>query len=369
MANTRILSKGAEYGIIRQPGSNGAATAFHCGGGTTAGWGNYPVVATDYRRVQYNKDSVLFDPAITIDQYESSGQNGIHDETAQVFVDKLSGLPTVTFAMPADQKTLAPHLVGALGAVSEAVTPFAKTITCNGLTGPVDFTATGVGSDTWPLHAISTTDEGGDGAGEGKWVENCIIQDLTLEWDFNAQGVSRLMQMSGTWVGTEINLEQTMAGTTVDTALTPYNNTDGFSMTTFTVGGVGWTGQAIRRYSFTVNNNVTKDDATTAGRADQFNVAPEYTSQIILNYDSTTEKVMMDYQQGSGVVATIATSSPSTDGGLSIAGVKGELMSPPEIYEGEYKGVQLDVKWYANGSATPITIIQTDTQEWGYGVL
>ncbi|KKK83286.1 hypothetical protein LCGC14_2794920 [marine sediment metagenome] len=244
MANTRILSKTAEYGIIRQPGTNGAATAFHCGGGTTAGWGNYPVAATNFRRVQYNKDSVLFDPAITIDQYESSGQNGIHDEFNQSFTDKLSGLPTVTFAMPADQKTLAPHLVGALGAVTEAVTPFPKTITCNGLTGPVDFTATGVGSDTWPLHAISTTDEGGDGAGEGKWVENCIIQDLTLEWDFNAQGLARLAQLSGTWIGTEINLEQTMAGTTVDTTLTPYNNTDSFSMTAFTVGGVSGSAMA-----------------------------------------------------------------------------------------------------------------------------
>ena len=347
MANTRILSKKAEYGIIRQPGTNGAATAFHCGGGTTAGWGNYPVVATNFRRVQYNKDSVLFDPAVTIDQYESSAQNGIHDETDQFFIDKLSGLPTVTFAMPADVKTLAPHLVGALGAVSEAgTTPYAKTITCNGLTGPVDFTATGVGSDTWPLHAISTTDEGGGGAGEGKWVENCIIQDLTLEWDFNAQGVSRLMQMSGTWVGTEINLEQTMAGTTVDTTLAPYNNTDSYSFTTFTVAGIDWSGLAFRRFSFTVNNNVTKDDATTAGRANQFNIAPEYTSQIILNYDGTSEKVMEDFQQGGIIVATLASSTtPTLDGGLSIAGVKGRLMTPPEIYEGEYKGVQLDIKW------------------------
>jgi hypothetical protein len=369
MANTRTLSKTQEFGIIRQPGTNGAATAFHCGGGTTAGWGNYPVAGTNYRRVQYNKDSVSFDPMVTIDQYESTGQNGLHDETAQFFIDKLSGLPTVTFAMPADQKTLAPHLVGALGAVAEdAGTPYSKSITCNGLTGAVDFTATGVGADTWPLHAISQTDQAS--ADDGKWIENCIIQDLTLDFDFNAQGLARLGQLSGTWVGTEINLEQTMAGTTVDTTLTPYNNAESYSFSTFTVDSIDWSSLAFRRFSFTVNNNVTKDDATTAGRADQFNIAPEYTSTIVLNYDATTEKVMQDFQQGSLVVATIASSvTPTVDGGLSIAGVKGQLMSQPEIFEGEYRGVNLDIKWFANGAATPVTIIQTDTQDWTYGDL
>jgi hypothetical protein len=211
------------------------------------------------------------------------------------------------------------------------------------------------------------TDTGGS-ADDGKWVENCIIQDLTLEWDFNAQGVSRLMQMSGTWIGTEINLEQTMSGTTVDTTLAPYNDTESYSFTAFTVGGVDWTGLAFRRFSFAVNNNVTKDDATTAGKANQFNVKPEYTSQIVLNYDETSEKVMMDYQQGSGVTMTFVSSTdPGSDGGLSIVGVKGELMSPPEIYEGEYKGVNIDVKWYANAAATPLTIVMSDTQDWTYG--
>ncbi|MGB2876406.1 MAG: hypothetical protein WBB97_00005, partial [Dehalococcoidales bacterium] len=126
MANARILSKSAEYGIIRQPVTTGDATPYHCGGGNDESWDNAPTNATNYRRVAYNADSVLFDPGITIDQYESSGQNGIHDETAQFFVDKLSGLPTMTFSMPADKFTLAPHLIGALGAVTEAgTTPYA----------------------------------------------------------------------------------------------------------------------------------------------------------------------------------------------------------------------------------------------------
>ena len=129
MANARTLSKSAELGIIRQPIASGAATGFHCGGGQSTSWANFPVVGTDYRRVQYNADSVLFDPGITIDQYESTGQFGIHSESAQFFVDKLSGLPTMTFSMPADKFTLAPHLIGALGAVTEGADPYSKSIT------------------------------------------------------------------------------------------------------------------------------------------------------------------------------------------------------------------------------------------------
>ena len=369
MANARILSKSAEYGIIRQPVTTGAATAYHCGGGNDESWDNYPTATTNFRRVAYNADSVLFDPGITIDQYESSGQFGIHDESAHFFVDKLSGLPTMTFAMPADKFTLAPHLIGALGAVTEnAGTPYSKSITCAGLTGPVDFTA-----DGWPLHAVSMTDTGGSGT-DGKWIENCIIQDLTLEFDFMASGIARLAQLSGTWVGTEINLDQTMSGTMVDTTLTPYNNTDLYSFSTFTVDSVGWTTLSFRKFSLTVNNNVTKDAVTTAGRCDQFRIAPEYTSTIILDYDTISAKVMADYQQGADVVIVFTGSTTATlDGGLSIAGPAGKLMSPPEIYEGEYKGVQLDVKWYANSAAsaaaTPLTIVMTDTQDWAYGDL
>ena len=114
---------------------------------------------------------------------------------------------------------------------------------------------------------------------------------------------------------------------------------------------------------------MTKDDSAAAGLADQYNVKPEYTSTIILDYDATTEKVALDFQQGGLVVATFASSTtPTLDGGLDIACTKGQIMSQPEMYEGEYKGVQLDIKWFAASSTVgPVTIRQTDTQDWTYG--
>ena len=93
-----------------------------------------------------------------------------------------------------------------------------------------------------------------------------------------------------------------------------------------------------------------------------------------MDYNDTTEKIYNDYQDGSGtnaapaiVTATLASSTtPTLDGGLSIACVKGVLMGNPQIYNDEFLGVQLDVKWEADGANTPVTIVQTDTQEWGY---
>ncbi len=362
MANVKILSKTVEYGVIRQDPSNAIADAFKAlGNDASKSWNDPGVPATNFRRVAYDAGTVVFDPMVTIGQYESTGQKGLHDETAQFFIDKLSGLPTMTFSMPGDQKTLAPHLAGAFQTVAEDVgTPFSKSFTPGGLTGTVDFANNGA-----PLHTLSMTDKAS--VDDGIILEDAIINELTLEWDFLANGIARLAGMSGAWVGTELNFEQTMTGTTVETTLTPYNNTESYSFTTFTVDGVDWSAEPFRRFSFTVNNNVTTNNVTTAGKADQYDIKPEYTSTILMDYNDTTEKLLKDYQDGALVVATFASSvTPTLDGGFSIAGVKGQLMSQPFEYNEEFLGVQLDIKWFANAASTPLTVVMTDTQDWGY---
>ena len=361
---TKILSKTAEYGIIRQDPANAAADGFKAAGNDASkSWNDPGVAGTNYRRVPYNKDSVVFDPGVTIDQYQSSGQNGLHHENAQTLVDGRSGIKTMSFAMPMDKTTLAPHLVGALlpSTGFEAVgTPYTKTIPCGGLTGTIDFTANGT-----PLHTLSMTDIAS--ADDGIILEDCIIGDLNLEWDFLAQGIARFGQMSGTWVGSEMNFEQTMTGTTVDTTLTPYNNAESYSLSTFTVDSVDWSSLPFRKFTFSVNNNVTYNDATTLGKPDQYDVMPEYRSTILLNYDSTTEKIRADFQAGALVVATFASStSKSADGGLEIAATKGILQSQPVEYNGEFLGVMLDIRWEADGATTPVTITMSDTLDWGY---
>ena len=41
-------------------------------------------------------------------------------------------------------------------------------------------------------------------------------------------------------------------------------------------------------------------------------------------------------------------------------------MSQPFEYNEEFLAIQLDVKWFADGSSTPVTVVMTDTQDWGY---
>ena len=369
MANLKIISKTSEFGIIRQnPAIEGASgqsqtnAAFMAQGLLSVNWNDPGIGTTDYRRIAYNDGSVTFDPASTTDMYISTGQSGIHEEDAQFFIDSRSGLPTMAFAMPGDLKTLAPHLIGALlGSVTEgASSPFTKTIVCGGLTGAIDFT---VGDAE--LVTLSMTDKAS--ADDGIILEDAIINELTLVWDFNATGTARLMQISGTWIGSEMNFEQTMSGTTVTTTLTPFNNAESYSFTTFTVDGVDWSGEAFRSYTFSVNNSVTANNKGANGKPGNYDIKPEYTSTILLDYNSVTEKLLADYQVGASVVATIASStSPTSTGGLDIACVKGRLMSQPFEYNEEFLGVQLDVKWLADGANTPITVRISDDLDWVY---
>ena len=369
MANLKILSKTAEYGILLQDEGATGATAWKAAGTIGTSWADPALATANFRRVAYDAGSVTFDSNVTLDQYESSGQNGLHEEYAQAVVDGRSGLPTMSFSMPADKLTLAPHLAGALfGVTEDAGTPWSKSIACLGLTGAIDFS-----NNTAPLHTLSMTDKAS--ADDGIILEDAIIEELNLEWDFNANGIARFVQMNGIWVGSELNFEQTMSGTTVDTVLTPYNRAESYSFaTTFTVNSVDWKAEAIRRFTLNIKNNVTSNNKTTLGKAANYDVKPEYTSTIILDYNSVTEKVLNDFQDGTGtlnnpviVAATLVSSTTATDdGGLSIAGVKGVLQSNPQIYNEEFMGVQLDIKWLADGASTPLTIIQTDTQDWGY---
>ncbi len=158
-----------------------------------------------------------------------------------------------------------------------------------------------------------------------------------------------------------------MTGTTVTTTLTPYNNAETYSFSTFTVDGVDWSAEPFRGFTFSVNNNVTANNKGASGKPGQYDVKPEYTSTILMDYNPVTEKALADFQAGVSVVATIASSTtPTSDGGLSIACVKGRLMSPPFEYNEEFDAIQLDVKWYANGASTPVTVVITDTLDWGY---
>lgn len=361
----KVLGKQSRVGILRQQRTTGAATAFAAIASTDYQWTNPGVAASNYRSVYYNSGSVIPNPDVNVDQYNITSQNGIHTEYERRYVDATSGMPTLSFAGPVDKNTLAPHLIAALQAVSEgAGTPYEKTITCGGLAAPIDFRAASASAAGY-LHTLAV--DVNASADDGLIFKNCILNNFTFSFDFNNRGIARLAQMAGTWISNDVDMEQTLSGTWVAPTLEPLNTTETYSCSTLTIDSVAYATECIRRFDFAVNNNATSNCRTTGGAANQWDITPDYRSTIILDYNSATEKLLMDFQSGARVQMVFASDvSSGVDKHLSITGSYGILQSNPFVYNSEYIGIALETKFYSNGGLTPLTVLFDDTLDWGY---
>lgn len=359
----KTLTKGSKIGIIRQARAIGAASPYKAIASTNVAWTNPGLAATNYRTVIYNAGSIIPNPDIQIDQYNVTSGSGIHTEYERRFIDATSGLPSISFNGVMDRTTLTPHLVGAFHTVGEGITnTYEKTITAAGLTSPIDFQG-----NVGYLHTLAFSPNSTLNDDDGIILKNAIINNLNLSFDFNNHGVARLAQVSGTWVGNDMDVDQTLSGTWVTTTLTPFNNTDTYSCTTLLIDSVSYAAECIRRFEFTVNNNVTSNCKTTGGAANQYDITPEYKATIILDWNSATEKLLGDFQAG-GAVSLVFTNdiAVETAGHFSITAPYGILMSNPYIYNGDFIGISLDIKFYSNAAATPVTILLDDSLSWSY---
>ncbi len=341
---TKYLSKTFKYGALIQ-----------------TNWATPIAASAAFQTINYDTGVVGFDPDVRVELYNTSGQSGVHKEFERVHVDGRSGLPKISFSGIADVKGIGVHLGQALLAVSQgAASAFTKTITCAGLTGAVDFN----GGDA-PVFTVAMDNKAS--SDDGIILENAIIENITVSFDFLANGLARLGQISGNWIGNEMNFEQTTNGTWLNPTMTPLNDTDLYTISTFTVDGDNWSALNIRRFTFSVANNVTTNSATTAGKANNYDIAPVYTSTISLDYNSLTEKALKDFQDGATVVATIDSSlGGGVLGDFTIACTGGILQSPPFSYNREFAAIELKVLWHSTAAATPATITVTDFIDWGY---
>jgi hypothetical protein len=357
-------SKQIKYGIIRQSPDASVATAFKAAGATANEWTNPAAADQNFRTVYYTAGVPVPDPGVTVDEYNVTSQLGLNRELTNFFIDARSGLARLNFSAPADKNTLAPHLIAGLQAVSEAAgTPFSKSITSGFVAGTIDFNG-GAGH----LHTLAI--DQGSSADDGTILENAIIDTLNLTWDFNAKGVARLVQMDGTWVGNEMNFDQTLSGTWVATTLTPFNNTDVFSFDTFTVDSVDWKAMCIRRLSLSINNNITSNCSTTAGKPNQYDVNPEITWTIVLDHNLTTEKMMGDFQAGAAVDINFGNAlyigAGGQDGTLGFDSPNCRVIAPPMAYNGDFLGYSLQARAYQSSTTSPLTVQIVDTLDWGY---
>jgi hypothetical protein len=316
-------------------------------------------------------------PDVQVEQFNVTSQSGIHHEAERFFIDATSGLPTIPFSGTCEKATMAAFLVGAFQGVTEAAgTPYLKTITCGGLTAPIDFKTVGK-----YLFTIAV-DQGGS-ADDGVILDNAIIQNLNIVWDLNAKGIARLVNMSGAWVGNKLTYEQDLSSGTPWANLTPiqtgfFNNTDlwGVTDTTarFLVDAVDYSAECIRKVEYQINNNVTSNCKTTGGKADQYDITPEYKTIITLDYNATTEKILKDFTTGSevGFIWGNDSAGARTDGKWAFKSTvnsavhNGRLMSPPKQYNGDFIGIQLDVRWYSQLAGTPLTVYYVDTVDWTF---
>ena len=354
----KIPSKKYRFGIIRQSKDATAATAFKAIGSTANQWTNPGLAATNYRTLYYTKGVSVADPGVTISDYGLTSQLGLHPELSNFHIDQRSGLSRINFAGPVDVNTLTPHLVGALQSVAEGLTN--EWICTSGFSaGVVDFNGGNGYLCTVAMDKIASADA-------GTILENAVIDNLTLTFDFIQKGLARLVQMSGSWVGNEMNPEQTLSGTWVATTITPLNNTDLFSFTTFTSDSVDWSAQCIRRMVLNINNSVTSNCATAAGKPNQYDFAPRITWNVILDHNSTTEKALGDFQTGATVDIHLTNDFGNATGSLKIDTPFCKIVAPPESYNGEYGGYNLQLEVLQSSTTSPATITHIDGLAWGY---
>ena len=353
---SKTLSKKEIFGILQQ-----SKDSNH--------WTVPAVASANFRTIQWINSGVLIpDPAVTVDQFNVTSQNGTHSEHERFFIDATSGLQKIPFTGTCDKTTMAAFLVAALQACSEAVlTPFTKTITAGGLTGVINWANNEGYLFTLALKQSASADD-------GIILENALINDINIVWEVEANGVARLVNMSGNWIGNELNYEQALDGTWTNGSPSQagfYNNTDTWAVrTTFTVGGVDYSSECIRRVELQINNNITKACVSTGGKASNYNWNPEYKTLITLDHNPVTEKLLKDFTEGADVsfIWSNDAATANTDGKWTIQSDtgNGKLMSQPKTYDGDYLGIQLEIKWHSLLAATPLVVAFTDTIDWGF---
>lgn len=359
----KVLGKTESIGIYQQP-----KAANH--------WEDVGDNTKTYKTIQWLEAGVSIpDPDVSIDEFNSTSQNGIIANSERVFVDKTSGLPKIPFQGICDKTTLAAILAMALQTVTESgSSPYSKAFTSPTM---IDFA-----NNEGFLFTVALKQ--GASADDVVLLQNALINNLNIVWDLTQRGTARLMNMNGTFVGNRMTFENNFSGAPAWTNATPlqtgfysegkYWTNDYDQDSIFTVNNVNYASQCIRRVELQINNNVQKTCVSTGGVASNYVLSPEYKLLITLDYNSATEKILKDYTNGS-LVQFFWTNDPTkakADGSFALRiktslGGEGRLQSMPKVYDGEYLGLNLDSKIYSIGTTgAAINIDMVDSIKWGF---
>lgn len=363
---SKVLAKAEHLGLLQQ-----VKTSNH--------WDAIAADNAAFKTVQWiDTGQLIPDFGATVDQFNVTSQGvGMFKESERFFIDSTSGLVKLPFSGTCDKTTLAAFLAAAFqGCIEDTSTPYKKTFLPY-LTAASPSMITNAG------YLFTLAVKQGASADDGFKIHNALIDTLNLIWEVESSGIARLVKMTGTWVGNDYSQEVTFNGTW--TNLTPsqagfFNNTDTWGVTygtpLFSIGGLDYSDQCIRRFELQINNNIGKACVSTGGKATGYIWSPQYKILLQLDHNSVTEKIHRDFIDGEDVTLIWSNDSAGadTDGKFTIAvtnslgaGGVGKLSAPVKGYDGDYLTLNLDIDVQRlGGSVTPIIAIIVDTIDWGF---
>ncbi len=363
--SVKIAGKQGKYGIIRHSQDNSIATAFKAAGSTANQFTNPVVVGTNFRTLLLTALTPMIDSGATVDNYNTTSQLGLSKEVSNFFIDSNSGLAKFSFSAIADKNNLVALLVSALQGVqsTDLGGSYESTITDGFKAGCIDFAAGGG-------YLFGMCEKIGASADDGTLLQYGIMDSLTMTFDFNAKGVGRLMGINGTMAFRSVAYDQTLSGTFVDLALSPFGNTELFSLTTFTSDSVDLSSVCVRRIEITIQNSVVSNCASTGGEANQYDVTPVITASVTVDHNTLTEKLRNDFKNGATVNIKLASSLTSTaDGYFEIAMPVCKMTAEPMVYNGDFYGYTLPLEAYQNGSTSKVTAKIVSALAWAFNVV
>lgn len=344
---TQYVNKSAKIGFLQQArGSNHWAAP-------AAASANFQTINADV--------GITYDSATTVDESNASGSGKLMSEQDRLYVDGLSGLPSITYTSVATKLLLAAHLVAAFQKVTEAAsTPYAKQI--SPVNAFVDFATNG--GYLWTL-AFSPS---GIGVADGIVLENALIDSLEVSIDNLANGHSQLAMLNTTWKGNEIKFDQTLSGTWVAAPTTAFFNTQSLGFTLdLTVGSDSFAASCWRRFSMRMVNNVFNLCPTTGGQPNQFGLNPELIITLDIPYTNTNYVILGNYKSGDNVDINFYNGAGTADGQLNIDFPDGVLIRDPYTFEGDYSAMRLEVRVQAPTTGFAADCIKyTDTLDGTY---
>jgi hypothetical protein len=316
----------------------------------------------DFETLLWNAAGITVDAGTTINNFELTSATGLTRQRARTVTDRLSGIKRLGFSAPADRYNLALYLVSALQTVTEvATTPYQKVITRFAETAVPDYTSSNVSTGrylyTLAMDSISGTD--------GVRLGTAIIDSLSLNIDYLANGVPRYMQLEGQWAGTALSENQDFSsGSWSNNSGVNYYNSSA-KMQVNIAGIVSITDVCVRRARLNINNNVTSDCVTTGGAPNNFKISPSDTIELEIPYNATTYDIFQEYLNGTEAVITMFQGTTGNAGFLEIVG-RGRLSENPLAENGDYRSINIVCQLEYDGTNPSLKVTLADAVDRNY---